>query len=434
MQILIRNGNIVSQNKKREIFYKTDLLIERGKIKKIEKNIRGKFNKIINADSKIILPGLINTHTHLAMTLLRGYADDLSLEDWWFKKIYPIEKKFKRETIYLGSLLGILEMIKSGTTFFVDFYYFEDEVAKAVKEAGLRANLGIGILDFKTFAFKNTQEIFNQAEKLIKENKNELIEFSLAPHMFQTTSIKTYEKAKELTRKYNLILQTHCTETEQEVKYCLKKYQKRPLEILAQKKILDEKTILAHCCHLNKKEIKILAKNKVKVSHCPISNLKLISGIMPLKEMLKKKITIGLGTDSPCSNNSLDLFSEMKICALIHKIASQDPKIASAQEVLDLATIKAAEAVDKEKEIGSLEVGKKADLITLNFNQAHLQPCFNIVSHLVYSAKGSDVETLIVNGKIIMENRKFLTLDEEKIIFEANKQVNKIIKGRKLNR
>ncbi len=428
MSLLIKNGNLVTQNKKREILYKTDLLIEKDKIKKIAKNIRNKVDKIIEADGKVILPGLINTHTHLAMTLLRGYADDLSLEEWWFKRIYPVESKFTRKTVYWGSLLGALELIKSGTTYFVDFYYFPDEVAKIAKKTGIRANLGIGILDTQTFAFKNTKEIIREAERLIKENKNELIDFSLAPHMFQTTSIETYKKAKVLARKYNLILQTHCGETKAEIDFCLKKYKKRPVEILGERKILDEKFLAVHCCHLNQKEIEILAKNKVKVSHCPISNLKLASGIMPFKEMLKKKITIGLGTDSPCSKNGLDLFQEMKVCALIHKIINRDPKIASAQEILDLATIKGAGVIGKEKEIGSLEIGKKADLIILNFNQPHLQPCHHLISHLIYSAKGSDVETSIVNGKIIMENRKILTLDEEKIIFEANQQINKIIR------
>lgn len=428
MRLLIKNGNLVTQNKKREILYKTDLLIEDEKIKKIDKNIKEKVDKIIDADGKVVLPGLINTHTHLAMTLLRGYADDLSLEEWWEKKIYPLESKFNRQSVYWGSFLGALELIKSGTTCFIDFYYFEDEVAKVVKKIGLRANLGIGILDLSTFAFKNKKEILKEAEKLIKENKSELIDFSLAPHMFQTTSIETYKMAKEITKKYNLIFQTHCEETEKEVNFCLKKYKKRPVEILAQEKILDENTLLVHCCHLNKKEIEILSEKKVKVSHCPISNLKLVSGIMPLNEMLKKKIIVGLGTDGACSHNSLDLFQEMKTCALIHKIVNKDPKVLSAQEVLDLSTIKGAEILKKEKEIGSLEVGKKADLIILNFNQVHLQPCHNIVSHLVYSAKGSDVETCLINGKIIMEKRKFLTIDEEKIIFEANQQINQIIK------
>ncbi len=426
MKILIKNGNIVTQNKKREVFLKTDLLIENDRIKEIKKNIREKAKKIIDADGKVVLPGLINTHTHLAMTLLRGYADDLSLEEWWFKKIYPAEKKFKRKDVYLGSLLGLLELIKSGTTFFVDFYYFEDEVAKAVKEAKIRANLGIGILDFKTFAFKNVEEILKEAERIIKERRNELIDFSLAPHMFQTTSIETYQKAKELAKKYELILQTHLSETEAEVKYSLRKYKKRPVEVLKERKILDEKTLLIHCCHLNKKEIEILAEKKANVSHCPISNLKLVSGIMPLKEMLEKKIIVGLGTDGPCSNNTLDLFQEMKFCSLIHKIKNNNPEFPSAQQVLDLSTINGAKILDKENEIGSLEVGKKADLIILNFKQPHLQPYYNIVSHLIYSAKGSDVETVIVNGKIIMENKKILTLDEEKIIFETNK----LIKGR----
>lgn len=388
----------------------------------MERRYKKQIKKIIEAKNKVVMPGLINAHTHLAMTLLRGYADDLPLEQWWLKKIYPIESKFTKEDVYWGSLLGGLEMIKSGTTCFVDFYYFQDQVAKAAKKLGLRANLGIGVLDLKTFAFKNSAEILKEAIKIIKKwQKDELVQISLAPHMLQTTSLETYKTCKKMTNKYGLLLQTHLAETEQEVRYSLEKYGESPAELLIKNKILDKNSLVAHCCHLTDKEIKSLAKNKVEIAHCPISNMKLTSGIMPLPKLLKAGAVVSLGTDSPCSNNSLDMFGEMKVAALLHKFSSGDPTAADVQTVLDMATINGAKALGMENKVGSLEIGKKADLIIIDFNQPHLQPIHSIVSHLVYAAKGSDVETVIVNGKIVMENRKVLTCDEKEILAEIKR-------------
>lgn len=427
--ILIRNGFVLTQNKKRQkikngaILIKDDKIKAIGKTKDLERKYQGQVKKVIEAKNKVVMPGLINAHTHLAMTLLRGYADDLPLEQWWLKKIYPIESKFTKEDVYLGSLLGGLEMIKSGTTCFVDFYYFEDEVAKAAKILGIRANLGVGILDFKTFAFKNIAEVLKEAIKIIKKYKNdELIKISLAPHMLQTASLKTYKTCKKLTNKYGLLLQTHLAETEKEIKYCLKKYGESPAELLIKNKVLDENSLVAHACYLTDKEIKLLAKNKVKIAHCPISNMKLASGIMPLSKLLKAGAVVSLGTDGACSNNSLDMFEEMKVTALLHKFSNKNPTAADAQTVLDMATINGAKALGMGNQIGSLEVDKKADLIILDFNQPHLMPVYNTISHLVYAAKGSDVETVIINGRIVMENRKILTVDEGKILTEIRQK------------
>lgn len=426
--ILIKNTTIITQNRKRQIMKNAGLVIEKdiikdiGLSKEIERQYSKKTKKIIDGQGKVIMPGMINTHTHLAMSLLRGYADDMNLEEWWLKHVYPIESKFGRKEVYWGSLLSMLEMIKSGTTCFADFYYYEDEVGAIAKEIGMRGILGCAVLDMPTFYFKDTNSAFKKAQTIIKKFANDLlIKVVLAPHMFQTTSLKTYKKAKELANQYNLLLSTHTAETKQEVDYCLKEYKQRPVEILAQAGILDEKTLLAHCCWLNKKEIKILAKSGASVAHCPISNMKLGSGIMPLPEMLKAGINISLGTDSACSNNSLDMFGEMKTAALLHKVYNLDPITANAQIVLDMATINGARALGLEKDIGSLEIGKKADLIILDFEQPHLMPMHNPVSHLVYSAKGSDVETTIINGKIIMEKKRIKKVNEYKILDEVKK-------------
>jgi len=428
--ILIKNTILITQNSKRQIIKNGGLVIEKGLIKdiglseKIEKKYKKASKKIINGKGKVVLPGLINTHGHLAMTLLRGYADDMGLEEWWVKHVYPIESKFGKKEVYWGSLLAMIEMIKSGTTCFSDFYYYSDEVGRATEEIGMRGSLGCAILDVPTFYYKTTDEAFKLAQDVIDKFKNHsLIKVSLAPHMFQTTSLDTYIRAKKLADKNNLFLTTHTSETKLEVNFSLKKYKKRPIEILDKAGILDERTFLAHCCWLDKKEIKILAQTNSSVVHCPISNMKLASGIMPLPEMINSGINVGLGTDSACSNNNLDMFEEMKVAALLHKISNLDPTIVNAQTVLDMATINGAKALGMEKEIGSLEKGKKADLSIIDFEKSHLIPHHNLVSHLVYSAQGSDVETVIINGKIIMEKRILKKDLEDKVSKEIKKLV-----------
>jgi len=428
--ILIKNTILITQDSKRQIIKNGGLVIEKGLIKdiglseKIEKKYKKASKKIINGKGKVVLPGLINTHGHLAMTLLRGYADDMGLEEWWVKHVYPIESKFGKKEVYWGSLLAMIEMIKSGTTCFSDFYYYSDEVGRATEEIGMRGSLGCAILDVPTFYYKTTDEAFKLAQDVIDKFKNSsLIKVSLAPHMFQTTSLDTYIRAKKLADKNNLFLTTHTSETKLEVNFSLKKYKKRPIEILDKAGILDERTFLAHCCWLDKKEIKILAQTNSSVVHCPISNMKLASGIMPLPEMINSGINVGLGTDSACSNNNLDMFEEMKVAALLHKISNLDPTIVNAQTVLDMATINGAKALGMEKEIGSLEKGKKADLSIIDFEKSHLIPHHNLVSHLVYSAQGSDVETVIINGKIIMEKRILKKDLEDKVSKEIKKLV-----------
>ena len=438
--IFIKDIYIVTQNKKREVVKNGAVVIKGDKIeavgqsKDLEKNYQKRAKKIIDGRGKLVMPGLINTHTHLAMTLLRGYADDMSLEDWWFKHIYPVESRFTAKQVYWGSLLGAMEMVKSGTTCCADFYYVEDEVGKAVQKIGLRAVLGTGILDGPTFYFKTPSQALKKAKAVIKKDSS-LVSYSIAPHMFQTTSLETYKKCKKLAKQYHLILQTHLAETKDEVKYCLKKYKARPVEVLAQARILDKNALLAHACWLTKKEIEILARTGASISHCPISNMKLASGVMPLSELLEAGVNLSLGTDGACSNNNLDMFEEMKMAALLHKVHHLNPTIASAQTILDMATINGAKALNMEREIGSIEPGKKADLIILNLNQPHLQPIHSgseparqrVVSHLVYAAGGGDVETVMVNGKMIMEKRKIKGVDEEKVL----EKIKKIAKFRR---
>ncbi len=427
--ILIKAGYIVTQNRKRQIIkngavlVKGEKIIAIGPLEKLTKEYGNRIKKTLGGQNKVVMPGLINTHTHLAMVLLRGFADDLPLEEWWFENIFPAEAKLTREDIYWGSLLGGLEMIKSGTTCFTDFYFFVDQIAQAITELGLRANIGIPIMDIKAPEFKNPEEAFVALPKILSRWKsNKLINFSLAPHMIQTVSLKTYKECKKLAKKHNLLLQTHLTETKQEVKYAINKYKTTPGKLLIKNKILDQPSLAAHCCNLTDQEIRLFAKANASIAHCPISNMKLASGIMPLTKLLTAGINISLGTDSACSNNNLDLFEEMRTASLIHKQNENNPASAKAQTILDMATINGAKALNMEKQIGSIETNKKADLIVLDFNQPHLVPQYNIVSNLVYSAKGSDVETSIINGKIVMENRKIFGVAEE-IVLEKVKNI-----------
>jgi len=435
--ILITQATIVTQDIKRQIIENGYILIEKDRIKEIgsgqpPRDLKRGASKVISGRGKVVMPGLINAHTHLAMTLLRGYADDLVLEDWWFNYIYPIESKFKRREVYWGSLLGAMEAVKSGTTCLVDFYYFPEEVRRAIQKVGLRANIGLGVLDVKTFAFDSVREILSLAKRIFQKRifkKKDRIDFSLAPHMFQTTSLITYQRCKKITQKFNLLCQTHLAETRTEVKYVQKKYKKRPVEVLEEIGFLNEKTLLAHSCWLTGKEIKILAQRGASVCHCPISNMKLSSGVMPLVKLLKAGVNVCLGTDGACSNNTLDMFEEMKTAALLHKISSFNPTVASAQTILDMATLNGAKALGLEKEIGSIEKGKKADLIILNFEKPHLQPVYHVVSHLIYAAKGEDVETVIIDGKIILEKKKFVYLNEKEILSQIKKLSSFLIRS-----
>ncbi len=426
--ILIKNITIITQNPQRQIIENGELVVEKdiikavGQSRRIEKKYKRRAKKIIDGQGKVALPGLINTHGHLAMTLLRGYADDLPLEEWWFKYVYPAESRFTAKHVYWGSLLAMMEMLKSGTTCFTDFYYYQDQVAKAAHQIGMRGVLGCGILDLPTFYFKNTAEALKKTQKTMREYTDDnLVKVSLAPHMFQTASLETYRRSKNLADQYDLLLATHLAETKEEVNYCLKKYKQRPAEVLAKAGILGQRTLLAHGCWLTKREIKILARAGASVVHCPVSNMKLASGIMPLPEMLEAGLNVSLGTDSPCSNNNLDMFEEMKTAALIHKVHQLDPTLAKAQTILDMATINGAKALGLAEEIGSLETGKKADLIMLDFNQPHLLPAHNLVSHLVYSARGSDVEAVIINGRLVMEKRKIKGVNQDEIFDKVKK-------------
>ncbi len=398
MSILIKNAWIVTQNEKREIL-QGNIYIEESKIVEIG-NVNEEAEYVLNASGKIVMPGLINTHTHVGMTDMRGMADDVNLEEF-LMKMWKEEAKRGREEIYKGAKLGIKEMLRTGTTAFVDMYSDEDAIAKAAKELGIRAFLGWAVVDEDI----TTQEgnPLTNAENFIKEFRNEeLITPLIAPHAVYTCNEETLLKAKEIAEKYDTLITMHISETRKEVYEHRKRTGMRPVEWLEKIEFLNSKLIAAHLVWLTLHEIKILAKNGVKASHNPTSNMKLGNGgSMPLPEMLDNGILVTLGTDSTVSNNNLDMFEAMKFAALLHKNERWDASITNAQEILDFATINAAKALGLNA--GSIEEGRLADLVILNPEPNGLPLRKDtIVSNIVYSLNGLNVEHTIVNGKIII--------------------------------
>ncbi len=420
--ILIKNGHIITMNEGREIIERGDLVIEENKIVEIGKNLDKTADKVINAKGKVVLPGLINAHTHLSMVLFRGIADDLDLQTWLQEKIWPLESQLDEQTTHTGAVLGCLEMIKSGTTCFSDQYFFMNKVAQAVEESGLRATLSYGIIENNdSEKRKNELKIGEELVKKYEGRAKGRIKTMFGPHSTYTCSPKCLKEVRRLAEKYEVGIHTHLAENEKEIEAVLESQGKRPIELLKSTGVLGPDLLAAHCTYLQENEIQLIHENGVKPVHNPVSNMKLGSGIAPIPELLSKGIPVALGTDGAASNNTLDMIKEMKFAALLSKVSKKDPTAVPARNALEMATINGAKALGRENEIGSLEVGKKADIILLDFQKPHLTPFNDVESHVVYSSNGADVESVIVDGKMIMENRKVLTLNEKKFLKKAQK-------------
>jgi 5-methylthioadenosine/S-adenosylhomocysteine deaminase len=421
MSILISQARIVTQDRQKRIF-EGSVLVEGNNIAEVsKKQISQEAEWKIDGKDKLLLPGLINLHTHLPMGLLRGYGDDLPLDQWLAECIWPVERRLNPRIIRIGSKLGLVELIASGTTCFADMYFFEDEIAKVTQSIGLRAYLGFSLMDQGTPELE-AKEQFPKLEQFIEGWKqSNLVKPVVAPHSCYTCSPEILARAAEVAKKHEVLLHTHCCETRKEVYECQARYGKRPIELFKQCGLLNSKTILAHCCWLTKAEIKEIARAKASIAHNPVSNMKLATGsASPLTEILKAKISVGLGTDGAASNNTLDLFETMKLASLLQKHSRWDPTALPAQQVLDLATLGGAKSLGMIDKLGSIEEGKLADLIVIDLKQPHLKPFHNPLSTLVYAAKGSDVCTTIVNGKLLMYEHKFMTCDYEEALEEAN--------------
>lgn len=373
----------------------------------------------ILAEDMVALPGLVNCHTHSAMTLFRSYADDLPLRQWLEDKIWPLEGKLQKEDIYWGAQLALAEMIRSGTTTFADMYFHMDMVARAVVEAGVRACLSQGLIGVQDVAGLRLKA----GESLVREWHGAgegRITTMLGPHAPYTCSPDYLVKVADRAAKLGVGLHIHLAETKQEVEEIQARYGLRPVAHVAKLGLFQVPTLAAHCVHLTEEEINLLAENRVGVAHCPESNLKLASGVAPVPAMLASGVVVAMGTDGAASNNNLDLLEETRTAALLAKGISGDPTALKADEALAMATINGAKALGLEKDIGSLEVGKKADIILVNTRVPHWQPHNDVIAHLVYSARGSDVDTVIVNGRVLMAGRQLKTLDLERIYTKVN--------------
>ena len=376
--------------------------------------------EVIAEPHGLIMPGLVNVHTHAAMSLFRGLADDLPLMQWLQEYIFPLEATLTGELVYQGTLLSLCEMIKSGTTSFCDMYLFAGDVARAVEEAGIRAWVGEVLYDFPSPSYGELANGFACAQNLLDRYKNHpLITATLDPHAVYTCSPDLLTRLGAMAREQGALYVIHLAENEEEVRTCRERYGRTPVEHLEALGLLGPHVVADHCVMLTPWEIALLAERDVKVAHCPESNLKLASGIAPVVQMLEAGITVGIGTDGSASNNDVDMFGEMNTTAKMHKVARMDPTAMSASATLHAATLGGARVLDVDRLIGSLEPGKKADCIVLDLDQPHLTPIYHPVSHLVYAARGSDVIHSVINGRVVMRDRRLLTLDEAAILARA---------------
>ena len=385
----------------------------------------------IDAGGDVVMPGLINTHTHAPMVLYRGLADDLALMDWLQKYIFPAEAKtVTPEFVRAGTRLAALEMIRSGTTTYVDMYYFEEEIARVTRAAGLRAVLGQTIIRFPVPDAKTPEEGLARTERFIREFANdELIVPAVAPHAMYTLDAATLKNVRQLADRDRVPVIIHLAETESESRTAAEQHKATPVGYLDSLGFFGPRTLAAHGVHLTPADIDILKKRGVGISHNPESNMKLASGTAPVPALRQAQVPVGLGTDGAASNNDLDMFESMRQAALLHKLVSNDPRALPAADVLAMATREGARAIGMEREIGSLEPGKRADLILVGMTSARQTPMYDPLSHLVYASRGDDVRTTIVNGKVLMREGKVLTLQEPAILAEARKIAGQVGKA-----
>jgi 5-methylthioadenosine/S-adenosylhomocysteine deaminase len=375
----------------------------------------------IDALGDVVMPGLINTHTHAPMVLYRGLADDLALMEWLQKYIFPAEAKtVTPEFVRAGTRLAALEMMQSGTTAYADMYYFEEEIARATKEAGLRGVLGQTIIQFPVADAKTPAEGLARAEAFIKSwTDDELIVPAIAPHAMYTLDTSSLKAAREIADRHNAPVLIHLAETRDEVNIAREKHKMTPVGYLDSIGFFGVRTVAAHGVHLSAEDIRTLASRRVAVAHNPESNMKLASGAAPVPALRNARVVVGLGTDGAASNNDLDMFEAMRQAAFLHKHVTGDPRALPARTALEMATIDGARALGLDREVGSLERGKRADLIVVSGRAPRQTPMYDPISHLVYVARGDDVRTTIVNGRVLMRDRRVETIDEQAVLREA---------------
>ena len=432
VDLIVYNATIVTMDADRRVLPRGSVAIRGRDIVAVEpaEAIASRYvaKETFDAGGQIVMPGLINTHTHAPMVLYRGLADDLALMEWLQKYIFPAEAKtVSPEFVRAGTRLAALEMIQSGTTTYTDMYYFEEEIARVTKAAGLRGVLGQTIIQFPVADAQTPAAALERAEVFLKEFAgDELIVPALAPHAMYTLDAKTLKAVRAMADRHKAPVLIHLAETADESKTSMQRHKTSPTRYLESLNFWGPRTLAAHGVWLSAADIGILAKRKVGVSHNPESNMKLASGTAKVPALRLAGVAVGLGTDGAASNNDLDMFEAMRQAAFLHKLTTSDPRTLPAKAVLAMGTIEGARALGMEDQIGSLEAGKRADLIVVSTAGARQTPIYDPVSHLVYVARGADVTNTIVNGKILMRDRKVLTLAEEEVLKEANVQAAKV--------
>ncbi len=405
-QTVIENGAVA---------IKDSLIVEVGSAETINQTYKPQ--ESLHHSHGLIMPGLVNTHTHAAMSIFRGLADDLPLMQWLQEYIFPVESTLTGEMIYHSTQLSLCEMIKSGTTSFNDMYLFAGDVCRAVENAGVRAWVGEVLYDFPSPNYGELANGFAYTRDLIaKYADHPLVQVTVDPHAVYTCSPDLLTKLGQIAQDHDRLYHIHLSENDEEVNTCLERYQCSPVHHLENLGLLNANVVAAHCVKATEEEMALMATRDVKVAHCPESNMKLASGVAPIPEMIEKGVRVGIGTDGAASNNDVDMFGELNTAAKIHKVKSMDPTVMNAASALYCATAGGAAVLGAEGEIGTLEVGKKADCIVLDMDQPHLTPLYNPISHLVYAVRGSDVVHSVINGNVVMKDRVLLTLDEEKIL------------------
>ncbi len=428
IDIWIKGGTILTMTEN-GVFQGGHVLIKDGKIHFVGKELPCVIHaaNIIEATGCLVLPGLVNCHTHAPMTLFRGLADDLPLMTWLKDYIFPVEARMDKEFVYVGALLGIAEMLLSGTTTFCDMYLFEESVARAAKDAGIRCVVGEVLYDFPSPNYGPLEKGLEYTQWLLSSYEGDpLIKVAVEPHATFTCSPSLLIKAYELAQTYNAPYIIHVAETKTEVRDTLEKYGKRPVELLGSLGLLGQNTVAVHCVHLSDGEIESLRDTGTKVVFNPESNMKLASGIPRVREIVDQGIICGIGTDGAASNNNLDLLEEMDTLAKLTKVRYQDPACISAMDVLKMGTIGGTKALGMDELIGGIEPGKRADVIVIDGYQPHLIPSFDPFSTLIYSAKGSDVRDVVVDGKILVRERQLLTIDWLGLKKEAEKMAIRV--------
>ena len=378
--------------------------------------------KHIDANGMILMPGLINTHTHVAMALLRGISDDVPLMEWLEQHIWPVEGKMGYQEVLDGARLGILEMLMGGTTTFVDMYPYEEAVAEAAETAGIRAVVSPCPMDFRMEHFEND---WRQVQKRFSNSR--LVSMWMGPHAIYTLSEKNLQRSISLSKELGVGSHVHLAETQTEQDNCVSHHGMSPTEYLEKQGLFTTKTLAAHCVVMSDHDIEILAKNGVSVAHNPQSNMKLASGIAPVKKMLDAGVNVAIGTDGASSNNDLDMWDEMRTASLLQKVSTLDPCAIPAYTALQMATVNGAKAIGCEGELGVIAEGAFADILLVNIEKAHLYPHTNLISELVYSAHASDVDTVIVNGNIVVENRKLLSMNAQEVCATAQKHIDALL-------